>query len=83
MVKLKKKIQSKKAKASIAENLSQSKIFLIFEAKKIFIELRQTFVKALILNHFDPKRHICIEINIFRNAISKILSQLTMDDLGQ
>ena len=41
------------------------------------------FVEASILNHFDPERHIWIETDVFGYAISGILSQLTLDDLGQ
>ncbi len=58
-------------------------MFLIFETKKAFIKLRQAFVKAPILNHFDLEYDICNEIHIFGYVISRILSQLTLDNLGQ
>ncbi len=45
--------------------------------------MRQAFVEAPILNHFDLERHIRIEIDALGYAIGKILSQLTLDDLGQ
>ncbi len=45
--------------------------------------MRQTFVKAPILNHFDPERHIRIETDASGYAIGGILSQLTPDNLGQ
>ncbi len=45
--------------------------------------MRQTFVEAPILNHFDPERHIRIETDASGYAISRIFSQLTSDDLGQ
>ena len=40
------------------------------------------FVEAPILNHFDPKHHIQIEMDVLGYAICRILSQLTADDLG-
>ncbi len=41
------------------------------------------FVEAPIPNHFDPKRHIRIEMDAHGYAIGGILSQLTSDDLGR
>ena len=35
--------------------------FLILRARLIFTKLRKTFVKALILHHFDLKCHIRVE----------------------
>ena len=40
-------------------------------------------LEALILNHFDPERHIQIEIDALDYAISRILNQLISDNLGQ
>lgn len=45
--------------------------------------MRQAFVKALISNNFDPKHYIRIEIDVFRNVISGIFSQLILDNLSQ
>ncbi len=45
--------------------------------------MRQAFVKAPILNHFDPEHYIRIETNVSSYTISGILSQLTSDDLGR
>ena len=56
--------------------------FLILGAKLVFTKLRQAFVKALILQHFDPERHIRIETDVSGYAISGVLSQLISDDLG-
>ena len=59
MAKSKKWIQAKKAKVSRAKNLSiQLGLFLTFKAKKAFTKLRQAFVEAPILNHFDLEHHI-------------------------
>ena len=67
--------------------------FLTLEARLAFTQLRQAFVKAPILHHFNPKSHIRIETDALDYAISVVLSQLssgtkpdgivTKDDLGQ
>ncbi len=81
--KSKKWIQAKKAETSRAKNLGQSGSFLIADARRAFIELRQAFVETLILNHFNPKHHIQIETDTSGYAIGKILSQLTSDNLSR
>ena len=70
------------------QNLSKSKKsirsdFLTPGAKLAFAELRQAFVKAPILHHFDPERHIRIETDASGYAIGGVLSQLTSDDSGR
>ncbi len=81
--KSKKWIYAKKAETSRAKNLGQSGSFLTADAKRAFTKLRQAFVEALILNHFDSERHIRIETNASGHAIGGILCQLTLYDLGQ
>ena len=49
-------------------------IFLIFNAKKAFNHLKQAFIKASIVQHFNSKCHIWIEINVLGYAISKVLN---------
>ena len=77
-----------------AQNLSKSKYlskskktvgsdFLTPGAKLVFTKLRQAFVKASILHHFDPEYHIRTETDVSGYAISGVLSQLTSDNLGQ
>ena len=65
-------------------NLSKSKKtelgFLTSGARKAFTKLRQAFVKALILHHFDPERHFRVETNVSGYTIVGVLSQLTLDD---
>ena len=61
------------------KNLSKSKKavgsdFLTPGAKLLFTKLRQTFLKALILHHFDPKRYIRIKIDTSGYAICEVLS---------
>ena len=57
--------------------------FLTIGARKAFTELRQAFIKAPILHHFNPERHIRIETDASGYAIGGVLSQLTSDDSGQ
>ena len=57
--------------------------FLTSGARKAFTELRQAFVKAPILHHFDPERHIRIETDASGYAIGGVLSQLTSDNSGR
>ena len=48
--------------------------FLILDAKKAFNYLRLAFIKALILQHFNLKSHIKIEIDVSGYAIDGLLS---------
>ena len=57
--------------------------FLIFGAKKAFTKLRQAFIKAPILYHFDPERHIWVWTDASGYAIGGVFNQLTSDNLGR
>ena len=74
-------------KSSKSKNLFKSKKtelgFLTSGARKAFTELRQAFIKAPILYHFDPERHIRVETDASGYAIGGVLSQLTSDDSGR
>lgn len=48
--------------------------FLTSKASTIFIQLRQTFIKAFILRHFNLECYIKIETNSSGYTIDKILS---------
>ena len=61
--KSKKWIRAKKTEASKAKNLGQLDTSLIADTRRAFTKLRQMFIEALILNYFDPKRHIRIEMD--------------------
>ena len=64
-----KKVQSlSKSKKTVRSD------FLTPGAKLAFAELRQAFVKAPILHHFDPERHIRIETDVSGYAIGGVLS---------
>ena len=52
---------------------------LIHKAKKLFIYLQKTFIKILILKHFDSKYYIHIKTNIEGYVIGRLLSQMTLD----
>ena len=78
------KVGEKVQEKSRSKNLSKSTLdFLTPGAKLAFTKLRQAFLKALILYHFDPECHIRIKTDVSGYAISGVLSQLTLDDLGQ
>ena len=47
-------------------------MFLIADARRAFTKLKQALIKAQILNHFDPERHIQIE----RNALGYIIGEI-------
>lgn len=68
-------------KANIRSSESGTRFF-IPRARLSFAKLRQTFIKALILYHFDAKCHIWIEINISGYIINRVLSQSTLNSLG-
>lgn len=56
--------------------------FLTSRARLVFAELRQVFIKMLILYHFDAEYYIRVEINISDYTISGALSQLPFGQLG-
>ena len=51
--------------------------FFTPEAKLVFTQLRQVFVKASILQHFDPESYIRIETDASGYAIGDVLCQLS------
>ena len=66
-----------------SKNLNKATSYLTPKARLAFTQLRKTFTNAPILRHFDPECHIQIEIDISGYAIGGVLSQLTLDNLGQ
>ena len=73
----------KKGRKTSKSKKSVGSDFLTPGAKLAFTKLRQAFLKAPILHHFDPERHIRIETDASDYAIGGVLSQLTSDDSGQ
>lgn len=60
---------------------TQTPIFLIFNAKKAFIQLKEAFIKGLILQDFDLECHIWIKMEALCYAISRVLSQLVFNQI--
>ena len=92
--KINNEIGKKSHKMSKSKNLFKSKKlseskkmlgldFFIFGAKLVFTKLRQAFVKALFLHHFDLEHYIRVETDVLNYAISGVFSQLTSEDLGR
>ena len=67
----------------ISKNLNGSTGYLTSKAKLVFTQLRKAFTGALILQQFDWECHIRIETDASGYAIGGVLSQLTLDNLGQ
>ena len=57
-------------------------MFFTLRARQAFIELRQAFIEAPILNHFDLEHYIQITMDTLGYIIGEIPRQLTSDDLG-
>ena len=66
---------------SPSKNLNEVTGYLTSDARRAFIQLRQTFTEAPILQHFDPECHIQIKTDASDYAIGGMLSQLI--DLGR
>ena len=69
-------------KSPYSKNLNGIMDYLTPNARQSFTQLKQTFIKALILQYFNLKCHIQIETDILIYVISRILSQLTLNNLG-
>ncbi len=62
------------------KNVKTNSFIWSSEAKQAFNQLRDVFMRAFILRHFDSERHIHIEIDTFNYAVVNILSQSDDDD---
>ena len=62
---------------STSKNLNRAMSYLTPNNRRAFTQLRKTFTKAPILQHFDLKCHIRIETDELGYAIGGALSQLT------
>ena len=49
-------------------------IFLIPNGKKVFLYLRQTFIKTLIFWHFDLESHIQIKTDVLGYVIGRVFN---------
>ena len=75
--------KDKTGKKSPSKNSNRVTGYLTPKARLAFIKLRKAFTKALIFRHFDLKCHIRIKTDALSYAINGVLSQLTLDNLGQ
>lgn len=57
--------------------------FLTLRARLVFDKLRQIFIKPSNLFYFNLKCHIKVETDGLGYAIGDVLSQLSLDNLGQ
>ena len=79
--------KSKKSKNNKSENstrvpnigATEEPTFLTSDTRKAFNFLRQAFIKALILQYFDPECHIWIETDVSSYVIGGVLCQLDID----
>ena len=75
--------EDKTVKRSLFKNLNRATDYLTLKARLAFIKLRKAFTKAPIFQHFDLECHIWIETDASGYAIGGVLSQITLDNLGQ
>ena len=62
---------------SPSKNLNGATGYLTSNTRWTFTQLRQAFIKASILRHFDPEYHIRIDTDASSYVIGGVLSQLT------
>ena len=79
IVNLSKNKKSKKSTCMSNIRATREPNFLTSNAKKTFNQLQLAFIRALILQHFDLKSYIWIEIDALGYAIGRVLSQLNFD----
>ena len=65
-----------------SKNLNRAS-YLTLKARLAFIQLKKAFTKAPILRHFDLECYIWIKTNVSGYAISGVLCQLSLKNLGQ
>ncbi len=63
------------------KDVKMNSFIWLSEVKQAFNQLRDVFMRASILKHFDSEQHIHIKINAFDYAVANILSQ--SDDENQ
>ena len=77
-----KMLKNRKSRIQTSIGAMREFTFLISHTKKAFNQWKQAFIKAPILQHFDPEYYIRIEIDASSYAIKKVLSQLTSNHLN-
>ena len=76
-----KKLKNAKSGIQTRIRVTEEPTFLTPGTKKAFNQLREAFIKAPILRHFDPECHIRIETNTLSYAIEGVLNQLIFNHL--
>ena len=66
--------EDKTVRRSPSENSNGATGYLTPDARRAFTQLRQVFIKASIVQYFDPECHIWIETDASGYAISRVLS---------
>ena len=66
--------KTSKSKNSFKSKKTVGSVFFTPGARLAFTKLRQVFIKAPILHHFNPECHIRIETDISGYAISRVLN---------
>ena len=79
VVNFSKKNKSKKSTCMLNIGAIKKSNFLSPNAKKTFNYLQLAFIKAQILQYFDLKSHMQIEINASSYVISEMFSQLNLN----
>ena len=74
-----KSFKSKKAQYISNIGATREQTFLILNSNGVFIYLKKTFLKTIMLQYFDLKCYIKIEPNELCYIINKILSQLNLN----
>ena len=57
-----------------SKNSNRTTSYLTLDAKQAFIQLKQAFIKAPILRHFDSECHIQIETDLLGYTIGRVLN---------
>ena len=75
--------EDKTVKRLLSKNSNGAIDYLTPKTRLALTKLRKAFTKALILWHLDSEYYIWIKTNMLGYAIGGVLSQLTLDYLGQ
>ena len=65
-----------------SKNSNRAISYLTPQGRLAFTQIRKAFIKALILRLFDSECYIWNETDASGYAITRVLSQLTLDNLG-
>ena len=74
--------ENKIVKRSLSKNLNRATGYPIPNARQTFTQLKRTFTKALMLQHFDLKYYIKIKTEVLDYAISRVLNLLFLNNLS-